>query len=46
MELTCLGGNAYEKVRITAVQKACYPDLMERYENPMEHACAVQEGQV
>lgn len=35
-----------KKVRITAVRKACYLDLMERYENPMEHACDVQEGQV
>lgn len=35
-----------KKVRITVVRKACYPDLMERYENPIEHACVVQEGQV
>ena len=35
-----------KKVRITAIRKACYPDLMEAYENPIQHACDVQEGQV
>lgn len=35
-----------KKVRITAIRKTCYPDLMANYENPMEHACDVQEGQV
>ena len=35
-----------KKVKITVMRKACYPDLMEQYENPMEHACDVQEGQV
>ncbi len=35
-----------KKVRITAVRKASYPDLMERYENPIEHACDIREGQV
>ena len=35
-----------KKVRITAVRKACYADLMAQYENPIEHACNVQEGQV
>ena len=34
-----------KKVRITAIRKACYPDLMEAYENPIQHACDVQEGQ-
>ena len=33
-----------KKVRITAVRKACYPDLMEKYENPIRHACDVEEG--
>ena len=28
------------------MRKACYSDLMERYENPVEHACDLQEGQV
>lgn len=35
-----------KKVRITAVRKASYPDLMEKYENPIKHACDVTEGQV
>ena len=35
-----------KKVRITAVRKTCYPDLMEKYENPMDHACDVEEGMV
>ena len=35
-----------KKVRITAVRKICYPDLMAQYENPMEHPCDVEEGQV
>lgn len=25
---------------------ACYQDLMERYENPLEHPCDLREGQV
>lgn len=25
---------------------ACYQDLMERYENPIDHACDMQVGQV
>ena len=35
-----------KKVRITAVRKASYPDLMEKYENPIEHACDIAEGAV
>jgi len=35
-----------KKVKITAIRKACYPDLMAQYENPIEHACDVKEGQV
>jgi len=34
------------KVRITVMRKACYRDLMEKYENPIDHACDIQEGQV
>ena len=34
-----------KKVKITVIRKACYPDLMEKYENPIAHACNVQEGQ-
>ena len=33
-----------KKVRITAIRKASYPDLMAKYENPIEHACDVEEG--
>ena len=35
-----------KKVKITAVRKACYPDLMAQYENPIEHTCDVEEGMV
>ena len=34
------------KVRITVVRKANYPDLMEKYENLNELGCPMQEGQV
>lgn len=33
------------KVRITAIRRTDYPDLMKKYENPIEHACDVVEGQ-
>ena len=35
-----------KKVRITAVRQTVYTDLMAQYENPIEHACDVQIGQV
>ena len=35
-----------KKIRITAIRKACYPDLMKAYENPIQHACDIEEGQV
>ena len=28
------------------MRKASYRDLIEKYENPIEHACDLQEGQV
>ena len=34
-----------KKVQITAVRQTVYPDLMAKYENPIEHACEVTEGQ-
>ena len=34
-----------KKVRITVMRKALYPDLMAKYENPIEHACDLREGQ-
>lgn len=35
-----------KKCRITVIRKAEYKDLMEKYENPMENACDMKEGQV
>jgi len=35
-----------KKVRITVMRKASYPDLMAKYENPIEHACDLEEGAV
>jgi len=32
-------------VRITAIRKADYKDLQAQYENPIQHACDVVEGQ-
>lgn len=34
------------KIKITAVRKANYKDLQQKYENPIQHACDIQEGQV
>ena len=35
-----------KKCRITVMRMARYEDLMERYENPMDHPCDLREGQV
>ena len=35
-----------KKVRITVKRVACYKDLIEQYENPIEHACDMRVGQV
>ncbi len=35
-----------KKVKITAIRKASYPDLSAIYENPIEHACDIAEGDV
>ena len=35
-----------KKVRITVMKTACYKDLIEQYENPIEHACDMKQGQV
>lgn len=32
--------------KITVIRKASYPDLSEKYENPIEHTCDLKEGQV
>ena len=34
-----------KNVRITVMRKALHPDLIAKYENPIEHACDLQEGQ-
>ena len=35
-----------KKVRITVMRTARYDDLIERYENPIQNACGMREGQV
>lgn len=35
-----------KKLKITVMRKAQYNDLIEKYENPIEHTCDVTEGQV
>lgn len=35
-----------KKVKITAIRKVWYQDLSAKYENPIEHSCEVEEGQV
>ena len=35
-----------KKIKITVMRIACYQDLMEQYENPIEHACDMRVGQV
>lgn len=34
------------KVKITAIRKTEYPDLIAKYENPIEHTCDIPEGAV
>ncbi|MGN0214101.1 MAG: TIGR04076 family protein [Muribaculaceae bacterium] len=34
-----------KRVKITAMRKVQHTDLMLKYENPIEHACEVCEGQ-
>ena len=33
-------------VKITVIRKACYADLSDLYENPIEHTCELAEGDV
>ncbi len=35
-----------KKIRITVKKIARYDDLIEKYENPIEHACSMEPGQV
>ena len=34
------------KVRITPIRRSEYRDLMEKYENPIEHTCDIDIGKV
>ena len=33
-----------KKVKITVMKTACYKDLIEKYENPVTHACDMVEA--
>lgn len=35
-----------KKVKITVIRKASYDDLIAKYENPIEHPCDINEGDV
>lgn len=35
-----------KKVKITVIRKVWYQDLSAKYENPIEHSCDIEEGQV
>lgn len=35
-----------KRCRITVMRMARYEDLMAQYENPIQHACGLREGQV
>ena len=35
-----------KKCRITVMKKAFYKELSEKYENPIEHACDMEEGRI
>ena len=35
-----------KRIKITVMKMARYDDLIEKYENPIEHACDMQLGQV
>ena len=35
-----------KKVKITAMRKVCHEDLIDKYENPIQHACDVEVGQI
>ncbi|MBP3331068.1 MAG: TIGR04076 family protein [Tidjanibacter sp.] len=35
-----------KRIKITVMRMARYDDLMEKYENPIEHACDMKLGQV
>ena len=35
-----------KKIKITVMRKVCHKDLIEQYENPISHACDMEEGMV
>ena len=35
-----------KRIKITVLRKARYDDLIEKYENPIDHACNMNEGEV
>ena len=35
-----------KKCQITVMKMSCYEDLIEKYENPISHACDMKVGQV
>ena len=35
-----------KRIKITVMKITTYPDLMERYENPIEHTCDMKVGRV
>lgn len=35
-----------KKVKITVMRRTVYTDLIEKYENPIEHTCDMKVGQV
>ena len=35
-----------KKIKITVMKMARYDDLIEKYENPIKHACDMEEGKV
>ena len=35
-----------KNVKITVMKKSLFTDLIEKYENPIEHACDIEEGAV
>ena len=35
-----------KKVRITAVKKSCFEELIKKYEKPYDNPCCIEEGQV
>lgn len=44
MPIIWVYSEAMKKVRITVIRRALYEDLMKKYENPIEHACTLKEG--